>query len=436
MSEKKLKIILPIIIMALGLLITVVLIKSRGPVPTRPQHEYTPLVRVIEVQPSDYQLTVPAHGTVKPRTEAKLVCEVAGRIIDVASSFADGGLFKRGDVLVRIDPRDYELAVVTARGVIAQARVTAELEEAEAEVARKEWNELGEGKASPLATRELQLEQARAALASAEASLERAERNLARTHITAPYNGRIRSKLVDIGQYVSPGTPVADVFAVDYVEVPLPIHDAELAYLDMPVTYNGYPHTEDDPMVILSAEFAGRQCSWSGRIVRVEGEIDPVSRMVNVVAQVDDPYGSAGVEAGAALAVGLFVDAEIFGREVEGAVVLPRSAIRGENKVLVVDDESRLRFREVEILRVSRTEAVITGGLSAGERVCVSLLEAVTDGMRVRTSGASERVDSSAVQTGSISHAEQGGARPDIPSNSEGSKAQTGGDESGDISDQ
>jgi RND family efflux transporter MFP subunit len=393
LSEKRLKIFLPIVILALGIVITAIMVKSRGPLPTRPQREYTPLVRTLQVHPQHYELRVPAQGTVKPRTETSLVSEVAGRIVDVAPTFAAGGFFSKGDVLLRVDARDYELAVVTARGVVAQAKVAAEIEEAQAEVARKEWEELGDGEASPLATRELQLQQARAALASAEASLERAKRDLARTRVTAPFDGRIRAKLVDIGQYVAPGIPVANIFAVDYVEVRLPIHDAELAYLDMPVNFSGNPHADDGPEVILSADFAGAIREWRGRIVRVEGEIDPLSRMVNVVAQVDDPYGRAGEGTGAPLVVGLFVEAEIIGRRIENAMVVPRSALRGEDQVLVVDSESKLRFRDVDVLRVTKSEAVITGGIDAGERVCVSLLEAVTDGMKVRIAGADPEVE-------------------------------------------
>lgn len=408
MSERALKIILPIGILAVGLIVTVIMVKSRAPVATRPSSEYTPLVRVIEANPGAYKMSVAAHGTVRPRTETALVSEVAGRVIDVAPSFAAGGFFKKGDVLVRIDQRDYELAVVTAKGVVAQAKVRAELEQAQAKVARKEWEELGDGQASPLATREPQLEEARAALGSAEASLERAKLNLDRTRIEAPFDGRVKNKLADIGQYVAPGTPVANVFAVDYVEVRLPIPDSDLAFLAIAVNFNGSSSTNDGPEVILSADFAGARRQWRGRIVRVEGEIDPVSRMVNVVAQVNDPYGRSGNAGEFPLAVGLFVDAEILGREVEGAVILPRSALRGEDRVLVVDEESKLRFRKVDVLRVNRTEAVIVGGLGAGEKVCVSLLEAVTDGMKVRTAGSSSEEAVSAGRADSIaSHKER-----------------------------
>ncbi len=391
MSERKLKIVLPLVILAVGITAAVIMIKSRAPVATRPSMEYLPLVRVVETHPKTYQLKVNTQGTVRPRTESSLVSEVSGRVVEIAPSFAAGGFFKKNDVLLRIDPRDYELAVITARGQVAQAKVRAELEEAEAKVAREEWEALGNGDASPLVTRELQLQEARAALASAEAALEKAERNLKRTRIRAPFDGRVRDKMVDVGQFLSPGVQVATIFAIDYVEVRLPIPDSELAYLDLPVNPKGNPKAQNKVKVLLHADFAGKRHQWMGWIVRVEGEIDPVSRMVHAVAQVDNPYGTREATKTAPLTVGLFVEAEIFGREVENVIVLPRSAVRRNNKVLVADDENRLRFRDVEILRMDRTEAVISAGLAAEERVCVSVLEAVSDGMKVRTTTATNK---------------------------------------------
>ncbi|UCH82685.1 MAG: efflux RND transporter periplasmic adaptor subunit [Candidatus Latescibacterota bacterium] len=385
MTEKRLKIVLPFAILAVGAVVAVALIKSRSPVETRPAKDYAPLVRVVTVEPTDHQFKVTTHGTVKPRTETALVPEVAGRVVSIAPSFADGGFFEKGDVLVRLDSRDYELAVVSARGVVAQAKVRAELEEAQAEVAREEWKTLGGGKDSPLATRELQVQEALAALAAAEAALEKAQRDLDRTRIRAPFAGRVRQKMVDVGQYVSPGIAVAHIFAVDYVEVRLPIPDSDLAFLDLPVNYRGEHAQQTGLEVTLYADFAGDRHSWSGRIVRVEGEIDPVSRMVHAIAQVDDPYGRGEGEDPMPLAIGLFVDAEISGRVIKDAFVIPRSAMRDDDQIIVVDDDNRLRFRDVRVGRIGRENAVILGGLRAGDRVCVSLLEAMTDGMKVRT---------------------------------------------------
>jgi RND family efflux transporter MFP subunit len=383
-SESKLKVILPFGILIVGAVIAMVMVKSRSPVEMRPTTEFAPLVRVIEVQPEETTMVVKTQGTVKPRTEGELVAEVAGRVVWVSPGFAAGGFFEKGDVLVQIEARDYELAVVTARGQVAQAKVRYQTEEAQAEVAREEWEQLGTGNDSPLATRELQLQEAVAALAAAEAALERAERNLRRTRVRAPFAGRIRAKLTDVGDYLAPGLPVASVYSVDYAEIRLPIPDADLAYVDLPVDYRDKAAQETGPVVHLYADFAGSRHHWRGRIVQVEGEIDPQTRMVHAVAQVDDPYGRGGESGRMPLAVGLFVEAEIEGLRINNAYILPRSALRGQ-QVLVVDADERLRFRDVSILRNDRENVYITGGLQPGERVCVSMLQAVSDGMKVRT---------------------------------------------------
>jgi RND family efflux transporter MFP subunit len=238
-SEKRLKIILPIAILIVGVVATMAIIKSRRPVPTQPPQDFAPFVRVVEVRPETRQLTVHTNGTVAPRTETTIVAEVSGRVVETSPSFASGGFFEKGDVILTIDPTDYELAVVTARSDVVQARVALETEEAQARVAREEWEALGDGEGSPLATRELQVEQARARLDAAEARLEQAQRNLDRTRVRAPFACRVRAKLADVGRYVTPATPVAQLFAIDYVEIRLPVPDGELAFIDVPVDYRG-----------------------------------------------------------------------------------------------------------------------------------------------------------------------------------------------------
>jgi RND family efflux transporter MFP subunit len=373
--------LLPIAILAVGAVATAIMVKSRKPVATRSPSEFAPFVRTVEAMPQTRKLSVTTHGTVTPRTETAIVAEVAGRVVDTAPAFASGGFFEKGEVLLTIDPVDYELAVVTARGEVARMRVRLETEEAQARVAREEWEALGRGEGTPLATRELQVKEAKAALAAAEASLRKAQRDLERTRVTAPFDCRLRKKQSDLGQYVAPGTPVALIYAIDYVEIRLPIPDAELAYLDISADFAG---SSDGPGVTLSAHFAGERRTWRGRIVRVEGEIDPVSRMIHVVAQVDDPYRRTA-ENDTPLYIGMFVEATIEGQTIENAIVVPRSALRGDGVVLVVGDDAIMRFRSVEVKRTDGDVAIISSGLTRGERVCVSTLEAVTDGMKVRT---------------------------------------------------
>ena len=214
--------------------------------------------------------------------------------------------------------------------------------------------------------------------------MQRAERDLQRTEIRAPYAGRVRRKDVDVGQYVAPGTTLATIYAVDYAEIRLPLPDDDLAYIDLPLDYRGETASNRGPRVTLMASFAGRTFEWRGRIVRTEGEIDRRSRMVHAVVSVKDPYGRGDDPDRPPLAAGLFVAAEIEGRPVREVAVIPRSAVRGDDQVLVVTDDDRLHFRTIEILRRKQDRVIVASGLSEGERMCVSPLSAVTDGMRVR----------------------------------------------------
>lgn len=383
--KRWLPVVLPFVVLAGGVFGAWALITARQTVETRPPEILPPLVRVVEAKPQTLQLRVQSQGTVMPRTETSLVPEVAGRVLAISPSLVDGGFFGTGDVLLIIDPRDYELALARTRSEVAQAKTQLAREFAEAQVARREWRALGKGKPSPLTSRALHVAEAKAALASAKAMMEQAAYNLARTRIRAPFKGRVRDKQVDRGQYVLPGAPIATIYAIDAVEIRLPIPDNELAYLDLSLRYQGERESESAPTVRVWTTFAGKVHEWSGRIVRTEGEIDRKTRVVYAVLRVDDPYGRGADPDRPPLAVGMFVEAEILGKVVENVVVLPRAAMRGHNQVLIVDDERRLRFRTVEILRADREQIIVQNGLAAGEMVSVSALDAVVDGMKVRT---------------------------------------------------
>ena len=378
------KAFLPFAVVLLGVLIAFVLVKTRPQVETQKHETPPPLVRVLPVTFSDLQLKVRTQGTVTPRSEATLVSQVAGQVMAVSPAFASGGFFDKGEVLLTIDPRDYELAVIRAGVQVAQAELRLAREVEEAEVARQEWERVGQGAPTPLVLRKPQLAEAKATLDAARAMLEQAELNLERTRIRAPYDGRVRAKSADVGQFVSPGAPLARIYAVDYAEVRLPIPDGQLAYLDLSFDFRGEVTPKHGPEVVLSAGFAGRPHTWNGRIVRVEGEIDSRTRMVYVVARVKAPYDQGDDPNRPPLAVGLFVDANILGHRLENVVVLPPSALRAGNRVLVVDAEDRLHFREVDIHRANAESVVLHSGLAPGERVCISPLDAVVDGMRVR----------------------------------------------------
>ena len=379
-----LKIILPVLVIVAGALAAREMILSRPPVEVRDPEVMIPAIRTIQVYPESVRLSVKAHGTVVPRTESVLASEIAGRVIYVSPAFRSGGFFEAEELLVQLESTDYVLAGVQARSAVSQAQLQLEQEQAEAAIALREWQSLGEGEASSLLRREPQLALAQAALESARAASQQAERNLSRTEILAPFAGRVRRKQVDLGQFVTAGTPLATIYSVDSAEIRLPLPDEELAFVNLPLTYRGDRQELPRPRVIIRARFAGSEHTWTGRIVRTEGEIDPQTRVVHAIAQVENPYGRGKDPTRPPLAVGMFVEAEIMGHLVENIFQVPRAALRGKDRVAIVDEDSRLRFRQVEVLRRSNDTVLISKGLEPGERVSVATLESVVDGMQVR----------------------------------------------------
>ena len=368
-------------ILVFGIANMVLLVKSGPTLDPKPVAPLAPLVRVMTVEPKTVQMSSQTHGTVAPRTESELTPEISGRVIAVSPAMVSGGFFEAGEVLVTVEPLDYELALEQAKAGLARA-------ESELTNARR-----NSGRQADLLKKNLtsdsqsddalnQLRVAEAILQEARARLAKAERDLERTQLVAPFDGRVRTKRVDVGQFVNRGTPIAMIYATDYVEVRLPIKDEELEFVEVPLAGNSSAAEQSLAPVHFAASFAGERYAWEGEVVRTEGEIDPQTRMINVVARVLSPYETNGDKP--PLSVGLFVSAEIEGKSFDDVVVLPRSALRGESQVYVVDAENRLQFRQVVVLREVGDQVYVQGGLSAGERVCVSPLETALDGMPVR----------------------------------------------------
>ena len=296
---------------------------------------------------------------------------------------ASGGSFAAGDTLLRIDTADYELAVEMAAAQVARGEYEMARAEQEAEIALREWIQVKEGAAKPLpepnslVRHEPQLHLARADLASAGAGLAKARLDLERCTITAPFAGRVVQESVDVGQYVRAGSELASIYAAETAEVTVPLSDADLAFFDLPGDGPG-------ARVEISTDFAGSERRWSGRIVRVGGVLDERSRMVDVIIAVD---GEGEAAAGARLLDGMFVSAAIEGRTVPGARGIPRSGLRPDGTVWTVDDQDLLRIQAVDIVRMDREEALILSDIGPGERVVVSQLDVVTEGMKVRVAG-------------------------------------------------
>lgn len=359
------KTILPILLLLIAAGITAVLVifkpDATEVTPERPVTN----IEIIKVQPQTIQLTVQSQGTVLPRTESELSAEVSGRIIEVADQFRAGGSFSLGDVLVTIDPANYEAAVAAQAAELANAELTLAQEEAQAEQAAADWEALGEGDASELTLRKPQLAQAKARIASARANLKRAERDLSRTELTAPFDGRVLTTSADLGQYVSaaPASPVARIYATDRAEVRLPVTTREAELLA----------TNDRRQRVVRLQKAKNANSptWLARFARMEATIDPNSRLLYAVAEIEDPF-APNKKNPEPLRRGQFVTAEIEGRSLTDAYVLPRYAMRGSDTVYIVTDAGTLETRTVSILKSDAKQVVITGGLNPGERVAIS----------------------------------------------------------------
>jgi len=348
-------------------------IRNAGPEIEVVTPEPQPLVvRTVTVEPESVRLSVRSQGQVAAEHMIDLVSELPGSIIDVAPAFVTGGYFKAGDVLLRIDPIDYELARVRAQARVAEEAEELEVEKSEAELA-------AEG-LFPL--REARVASAEARVQSARAELAQAEADLARTRIRAPYDGRVLFTQADLGQYVGKGQALGRIYSTDIAEIHLPLTDQQLLYLDAPFGARPNDLLPETP-VRLSAEVGGRPAEWSGRLHRMTGAMDPDNRVWFAVVRVDDPYGLKNPERVTPLAVGLFVEAEIEGRMVDAVFQLPRSALRNQDDVLIVDSENRLRMRKVDVLRTDFASVYISSGLAAGDRVCVSPVEAFIDGLLV-----------------------------------------------------
>ncbi len=312
-----------------------------------------------------------------PLREISLVPQVAGKVVEMSPDMVDGGAFEKGDVLLRIDPQDYEIAATLAKARLKDAESKFIQAREESAAAREEWAELhGNNTPPPLVAKEPQLAAASAQLDASRAELIKAELQLDRTRIRAPFDGRVADKEVDIGQYVATGQKLAVLYATQAAEIVVPLPTEDLAWFQVPGFTNGNGQGAD---AVVEVQIAGEARQWPGRVVRSEGKLDQRTRMVNVVVQIENPYATRPP-----LAVGLFAKVTIRGRMLDQAALIPRAALRDNDQVWVVDPKGRLAFRTVEVARLGFDGAIIHNGLKHGEQIVVSTLKGVSNGMRVR----------------------------------------------------
>ena len=368
---------LPVFILAFGFFIAFI-ISSTDPKPNKGIEIPKPTAVFYEnPQRKDITLKVNTNGEVRSVTEINVIPQVSGRIIQVADEFIDGGNIKKGQPLIWIDDRDYKLASISAESRVAQAKKLLEREIAESELAKKDWEELGEGEASPLTLRIPQLEEARAMLNAAEADLEKAKLNLERTVINLPFDGLIKKKNAGIGQYVNAGSILGSAFSTEKVLIPLPLTDTELSYLGLPLGYESKGYF-DGPKVIFRSYISRKNIEWLGRITRTSGSIDSQTRLVYAYAEVLNPY-----DEDPPLAIGTYVDAEIEGNFISNGFMLPIAAIKNDNEIYVIDQNSKLKIKKIEIVGTEEDKVIVKGDISELDMVVISTINTGYEGMEL-----------------------------------------------------
>lgn len=342
-----------------------------------------PIVDVLRVAPTENRVWVNSQGTVEPKTRIELVAQVSGRVVAVTENFVAGGLFLANEPLLSIETSDYEIAISQAQAQLADAQQLLATEQGRARQAKREWRDVGSAEANDLFLRKPQLASAKANVAAASGQLAKARLDLARTRISAPFDGRVLSKRADVGQFVTAGAVVGEVYSTDIAEVRLPLNARQRLMLEL----QGELGTE----VRLTSRYGDEAFEWPAVLDRFEGAIDSESRQYVVVAQVANPFiqtRSADGSQRPSLSVGKFVTAEIAGSLVANSFTIPRAALRQEQQIWLLDQQ-QLRFADVDVIQVNKDQALvklIDAKQPPGQplAVVVSPLSLALDGMQVR----------------------------------------------------
>jgi multidrug efflux system membrane fusion protein len=372
------------ILLVLGAIAVAILMSVFKPEPVKDEVPEAALaVKTQIINRSEVTLSVESQGTVQPRTRTTLISEVSGIVLEVSDSFIVGGSFEAGDILMRIDPTDYEVALQRAKAQLISRTALLEFEKARTAQAKKEWQMTGrpESEAPILALREPYLAEAQANILHAKAEVKQAKLKLKRATIRAPYAGMVSMKSVDIGQYVTTGSPLGETFAIDFVEVRLPLTERDLSQM----TTLSFQSADPANTVVLSGSANGRSANWSASVVRSEGVVDELNRSQYVVARVSDPYRLNQSLKGNAvpLLVGTFVTATLKGKVLSNVFKVPRSALLQGSRVAVVDKMQRMQINSVDVVSSDEGHYYVSKGLKEGAEVIVSAIGTPIEGLKL-----------------------------------------------------
>ena len=351
-----------------------------GQVQPDPVEELPPPDVIIEIlTPKDFQVQISSNGTTTPLTQTVLTAEVGGEVIYRSKKFAEGASVIEGEILAKIDDTDLQLQYKNALLQLANAEVQYSLQLAEAEVAKEAWDKIGDGVASDLTLKKPQLKQAEAFLEVAKAQVSSAAKKLNKTEIIAPYAGRIQNVNIDLGTTIIPGQPVGAMYTSSEIEITLAVKDNDLQFLSIPMDGRKLNPSEQASVVIESF-YKGKTQSWEGKLERVDGVIDPITRMINLIAVFKNDFIETDKPN---LPIGLFVEAKIDGITLKNIFEIPINSISKDNEVYIVDKDNQLELRKLTVLKKYSEFVIIKDGLRAGERIVTSKLSTASNGIKV-----------------------------------------------------
>ena len=351
-----------------------------GQVQPDPVEELPPPDVIVEIlTPKDFQVQISSNGTTTPLTQTVLTAEVGGEVIYRSKKFAEGASVIEGEILAKIDDTDLQLQYKNALLQLANAEVQYSLQLAEAEVAKEAWDKIGDGVASDLTLKKPQLKQAEAFLEVAKAQVSSAAKKLNKTEIIAPYAGRIQNVNIDLGTTIIPGQPVGAMYTSSEIEITLAVKDNDLQFLSIPMDGRKLNPSEQASVVIESF-YKGKTQSWEGKLERVDGVIDPITRMINLIGVFKNDFIETDKPN---LPIGLFVEAKIDGITLKNIFEIPINSISEDNEVYIVDKDNQLELRELTILKKYSEFVIIKDGLKAGERIVTSKLSTASNGIKV-----------------------------------------------------
>lgn len=392
-SKSKLFLIgMPILIIIIGLIGFVGMASMAQQPEKKPTTNLATLVDVVPMTPSDITLSIATQGTIVPRTETITVSEVSGMVLNTSNRFKVGGFFKKGDVLLEIDPITYDVALLEAQARLESKQAELIEQEARAKQAEEEWGLTGRTlqEAPVLALRLPQLKKAQAEVKAAKADLKEAQIKLAKTRIIAPYDSIITEKYVDIGQFVSTNSQLAKLIAVDYAEVRLPIKQKDIHFIDLPKIN---AHNDTSHSVIITSTLGNETLSWHSFITRYEGVVNDSSRVHYLVAQINDPYNLFNNEQDEELRIGMFVKANVKGKTLTDVIKLPRTALYAANKINTITDDNKLDIINVDVVRSDTDFIYIRNNIKTNHRLILTKISTAVQGMSLRVKGESEPQD-------------------------------------------